>query len=232
MTDTVFGALLFGVCLLLIGLRMPVGVAMFVVGGFGFASLAGWSAFLNLLNTAPFGRVSSYTLSVVPLFLLMGQLATRGGLSRLLFDATRACVGHRRGGLAVATIGGCAGFGAVCGSSLATAATMASVALPEMRRHGYSGALAAGTLAGDDGVGGAAGSCSWPRSCRDAPARLRPGEAGRAGRRHAGCKRRDVGDPVSAVDHPGDLRGHHRGILLVYLVLGPVDMLWRWTAWR
>ena len=153
MTDTVFGALLFGVCLLLIGLRMPVGVAMFVVGGFGFASLAGWSAFLNLLNTAPFGRVSSYTLSVVPLFLLMGQLATRGGLSRLLFDATRACVGHRRGGLAVATIGGCAGFGAVCGSSLATAATMASVALPEMRRHGYSGALAAGTLAAGGTLG-------------------------------------------------------------------------------
>ena len=102
----------------------------------------------------------------------MGQLATRGGLSRLLFDATRACVGHRRGGLAVATIGGCAGFGAVCGSSLATAATMASVALPEMRRHGYSGALAAGTLA----AGG------------------------------------DAGYPVSAIDHPGDLRGHHRAV--------------------
>ena len=153
MTDTEFGALLFGVCLLLIGLRMPVAVAMFVVGGFGFASLAGWSAFLNLLNTAPFGRVSSYTLSVVPMFLLMGQLATRAGLSRLLFDAARACVGHRRGGLAVATIGGCAGFGAVCGSSLATAATMASVALPEMRRHGYSGALAAGTLAAGGTLG-------------------------------------------------------------------------------
>ena len=153
MTDTAFGALLFGVCLLLIGLRMPVGVAMFVVGGFGFASLAGVSAFLNLLNTGPFGRVSSYTLSVVPLFLLMGQLATRAGISRALFDAARACVGHRRGGMAVATIGGCAGFGAVCGSSLATAATMASVALPEMRRHGYSGALAAGTLAAGGTLG-------------------------------------------------------------------------------
>ena len=153
MTDTGFGALLFGVCLLLIGLRMPVAVAMFVVGGFGFATLAGWSAFLNLLNTGPFGRVSSYTLSVVPLFLLMGQLATRAGLSGLLFDAARACVGHRRGGLAAATIGGCAGFGAVCGSSLATAATMASVALPEMRRHGYSGALAAGTLAAGGTLG-------------------------------------------------------------------------------
>ena len=153
MTDIGFGALLFGVCLLLVGLRMPVAVAMFVVGGFGFASLTSWPAFLNLLNTAPFGRVSSYTLSVLPLFLLMGHLATRAGLSRRLFDAATACVGHRRGGLAVATIGGCAGFGAVCGSSIATGATMAAVALPEMRRHGYSGALATGTLAAGGTLG-------------------------------------------------------------------------------
>ena len=153
MTDIGFGALLFGVCLLLVALRMPVAVAMFVVGGFGFASLTSWPAFFNLLNTAPFGRVSSYTLSVLPLFLLMGHLATRAGLSRLLFDAARACVGHRRGGLAVSTIGGCAGFGAVCGSSIATGATMAAVALPEMRRHGYSGALATGTLAAGGTLG-------------------------------------------------------------------------------
>ena len=136
MTSIEFGGLLFGVCLVLIALRMPVAVAMFVVGGFGFASLAGWSAFLNLLNTAPFGRVSSYTLSVLPLFLLMGQLATRSGLSRALFDAARAWVGHRRGGLAVSTVFGCAAFGSICGSSIATGATMASVALPEMRRYG------------------------------------------------------------------------------------------------
>ncbi len=153
MTSIELGVVLFGACLLLIGLRMPVAVAMFLVGGFGFATLAGWPAFLNLLNTAPFGRVSSYTLSVLPLFLLMGQLATRGGLSRQLFDAARACFGHRRGGLAVSTIGGCAGFGAVCGSSIATGATMAAVALPEMRRHGYSGALATGTLAAGGTLG-------------------------------------------------------------------------------
>ena len=153
MTNVEFGAILFGVCLVLVALRMPVAVAMFMVGGFGFASLAGWPAFLNLLNTAPFGRVSSYTLSVLPLFLLMGQLATRAGLSRQLFDAARACVGHRRGGLAVSTIGGCAGFGAVCGSSIATGATMAAVALPEMRRYGYSGALATGTLAAGGTLG-------------------------------------------------------------------------------
>ena len=153
MTSFEFGGLLFGVCLVLVALRMPVAVAMFVVGGFGFASLAGWSAFLNLLNTAPFGRVSSYTLSVLPLFLLMGQLAARSGLSRSLFDAARAWVGHRRGGLAVSTVFGCAAFGSVCGSSIATGATMASVALPEMRRHGYSGGLATGTLAAGGTLG-------------------------------------------------------------------------------
>ena len=126
---------------------------MFVVGGFGFISLAGWSAFLNLLNTGPFGRVSSYTLSVLPLFLLMGQFATQAGLSRSLFEAARAWVGHRRGGLAISTICGCAAFGAICGSSIATGATMASVALPEMKRYGYSGALATGTLAAGGTLG-------------------------------------------------------------------------------
>ncbi|MDE0368196.1 MAG: TRAP transporter large permease [Gammaproteobacteria bacterium] len=153
MTDVEFGGLLFGVCLLLIALRMPVAVAMFAVGGFGFASLAGWPAFLNLLNTAPFGRVSSYTLSVLPLFLLMGQFAARAGLGRLLFDAARAWTGHYRGGLAVSTIFGSAAFGSICGSSIATGATMASVALPEMKRHGYSGALATGALAAGGTLG-------------------------------------------------------------------------------
>ena len=153
MTNVEFGGLLFGICLGLIALRMPVGIAMFVVGGFGFASLAGWPAFLNLLNTAPFSRVSSYTLSVLPLFLLMGQFATRAGLTRSLFTSARAWVGHYRGGLAISTICGCAAFGAVCGSSVATGATMASVALPEMKRSGYSGALATGTLAGGGTLG-------------------------------------------------------------------------------
>ena len=153
MTSIEYGGLLFAVCLVLIVLRMPVAVAMFVVGGFGFATLAGWSAFLNLLNTAPFGRVSSYTLSVVPLFLLMGQFATRAGLSRSLFDAARVFVGHRRGGLAISTVFGCAAFGSICGSSIATGATMASVALPEMRRHGYSGGLATGALAAGGTLG-------------------------------------------------------------------------------
>ena len=153
MTDVAFGGLLFGICLVLIALRMPVAVAMFVVGGFGFASLAGWPALLNLLNTVPFSRASGYTLSVLPLFLLMGQFATRAGLGRSLFDSARAWVGHRRGGLAIATICGCGAFGSICGSSFATGATMASVALPEMKRYGYSGALATGSVAAGGTLG-------------------------------------------------------------------------------
>ena len=153
MTEMGFAGLLFGVCLLLIALRMPVAVAMFAVGGVGFASLAGWPAFLNLINTTPFSRASGYTLSVLPLFLLMGQFASRAGLSRSLFDSARAWVGHRRGGLAISSVYGCAVFGSICGSSFATAATMASVALPEMKRHGYSGALATGALAAGGTLG-------------------------------------------------------------------------------
>ena len=153
MTSVEYGGLLFVICLVLIALRMPVAVAMFAVGGFGFASLAGWSAFLNFLNTGPFGRVSSYTLSVIPLFLLMGQFATRAGLGRSLFESARAWVGHYRGGLAISAIFGCAAFGSICGSSIATGATMASVALPEMKRSGYSGALSTGTIAAGGTLG-------------------------------------------------------------------------------
>ncbi|MDE2739653.1 MAG: TRAP transporter large permease [Paracoccaceae bacterium] len=153
MTEIEFGGLLFGICLVLITLRMPVAIAMFVVGSFGFISLAGLQAFLGLLNTGPFGRVSGYTLSVLPLFLLMGQFAVRAGLGRSLFDSARAWVGNYRGGLAISTIFGCAAFGSICGSSVATAATMGSVAIPEMRRFGYSDGLITGTLAAGGTLG-------------------------------------------------------------------------------
>ena len=153
MTEIEFGGLLFGICLVLITLRMPVAIAMFMVGSFGFISLAGLQAFLGLLNTGPFGRVSGYTLSVLPLFLLMGQFAVRAGLGRSLFDSARAWVGNYRGGLAISTIFGCAAFGSICGSSVATAATMGSVAIPEMRRFGYSDGLITGTLAAGGTLG-------------------------------------------------------------------------------
>jgi len=153
MSGIALGGLLFVVCIILIALRMPVAIAMFVVGGAGFVALSGWSAFLSFLNTAPFSRVSNYSLSVVPLFLLMGHFASQAGLSRSLFESARAWIGHWRGGLAIAAIGGCAAFGAICGSSIATGATMTAVSLPEMRRHGYSGALATGTLAAGGTLG-------------------------------------------------------------------------------
>lgn len=147
------GLLMFGAALLLIALRMPVGIAMLLVGGVGFAAISGWDRLFASLNSLTFSRFSSYTLSVIPLFLLMGDFATKGGMNRALFRCARAWMGHWRGGLAVATIGGCAAFGAICGSSLATAATMSQVAGPEMRRHGYSDALATGTLAAGGTLG-------------------------------------------------------------------------------
>ena len=147
------GVAMFAGAVILIMLRMPVGVAMLFVGGLGYAALTGWWPMLNTLKTLTFSRFSSYTLSVIPFFLLMGELATKGGMSAALFRAARAWVGHRRGGLGVATILGCASFGAICGSSLATVATMTKVATPEMRAHGYSGALMTGTLAAGGTLG-------------------------------------------------------------------------------
>ena len=142
-------------CLLmvLIVIRMPIAIAMFLAGAFGFSQIAGWNAVLNMMSESPYSRVSNYELSVIPLFLLMGQLATRGGLSQQLYRSARAWLGHYRGGIAIATIGGCAAFGAICGSSIATGATMATVALPEMRRYGYSGSLATGALAAGGTLG-------------------------------------------------------------------------------
>jgi len=153
MSDFDIGLAMFAAALVLIALRMPVGIAMLLVGGVGFATIGGWDRLFATLNSMTFSRFSSYTLSVIPLFLLMGDFATKGGMNRALFGCARAWMGHWRGGLAVATIGGCAAFGAICGSSLATAATMSQVAGPEMRRHGYSPALATGTLAAGGTLG-------------------------------------------------------------------------------
>ena len=153
MTPFEIGAAMFAGVMLLLVLRVPVAVAMLVAGGLGYAAITGWWPLLNTLKTLTFSRFSSYTLSIIPLFLLMGELATRSGLSQRLYYCARTFLGHRRGGLAMATIGGCAAFGALCGSSIATAATMSQVAGPEMRRHGYSPALSTGTLAGGGTLG-------------------------------------------------------------------------------
>lgn len=153
MSGVDLGVLMFAVLVVLLVLRMPIGVAMLVTGMAGYVMLSGWEPLINYLKTGPYYRVSSYSLSVIPLFLLMGQFAMHAGLSRALFGAANAWLGHHPGGLAMAAVGGCAGFGAICGSSLATAATMARVALPEMRRYGYSGALATGSLAAGGALG-------------------------------------------------------------------------------
>lgn len=131
----------------LIAIRMPIAYAMILVGGIGAAIVSGPAVILAQLKTLPYGQFSNYDLSVVPMFVLMGNLASRAGLSKDLFRAANAWLGWMRGGVAVSAIAACAGFGAVCGSSLATASTMGQVALPELRRYNYAPSLATGTLA-------------------------------------------------------------------------------------
>ena len=154
LTDFQLGLASFGLLLVLIALRIPLAVAMFGVGLLGTWLLAGDLRMVdNQLKTFAYGTLTSYSLSIIPLFLLMSEFATRGGMSAALFRAAEAFLGHRRGGVAMAAIGASAGFGAVCGSSLATASTMGKVALPELRRLGYSGPLATGALAAGGTLG-------------------------------------------------------------------------------
>ena len=136
-----------GGLLLLIALRIPIAYAKIVTGGIGVTILNGPLIFMSQLKDLAYIQFSIYDLSVVPMFVLMGNLATKAGLSKELFRAANAWVGWVRGGVAMSAIIACAGFGAVCGSSLATASTMGKVALPELRRYQYSGSLATGTLA-------------------------------------------------------------------------------------
>jgi tripartite ATP-independent transporter DctM subunit len=147
------GLLFFAILILLILLRMPIALAMLLVGGAGYALVSGWQPLMAFLKTSVHGRAASESLSVIPLFVLMGQFAIQAGLTRSLFEAARAWLGHWRGGLAIAAIGSCAAFGTICGSSTATAATMAHIALPELKRHGYSDSLSTGTLAAGGSLG-------------------------------------------------------------------------------
>ncbi len=153
MSGMEIGLAMFAGMLVLMALRVPISISMFVPGAIGYVALAGEAALLNQLKGLAYARYSVYDLSVIPLFLLMGEFATKGGLSRALFKCGNALVGHFRGGMAMAAILACAAFGAVCGSSVATAATMAQVALPEMRRYNYSGRLATATLAAGGTLG-------------------------------------------------------------------------------
>jgi tripartite ATP-independent transporter DctM subunit len=145
--------LLFGAMLALMALRVPIWVAMFVPGIVGYVIVSNHIALLGAMKGLVFARFSIYDLSVIPLFILMGHFATQGGLSAALFRCAAAFVGHWRGGLAQASVLACAAFGAVCGSSVATAATIANVALPEMKRYRYDGGLATATLAAGGTLG-------------------------------------------------------------------------------
>ncbi len=153
MSDLTTGAIGFGVLLILIALRVPVAVAMLAVGTAGYVSIAGTIALLSYLKTEMYWRFTSADLSVLPLFLMMGHFAARAGITSALFRAAAAWIGHFRGGLAMAAVGGCAAFGTVSGSSLATAAMMGQVALPELRRYKYAGGFATGTLAAGGTLG-------------------------------------------------------------------------------
>lgn len=146
-------ALIFFLMLALMALRVPIAISMFIAGSIGYVTQAGWGPYSNFLNEEAFARFASYDLSVIPLFILMGHFASQGGISKALFAFASVVMGRFRGGLAMAAVLASGAFGAICGSSIATAATITTVALPEMRRHGYSGRLATGTLAAGGTLG-------------------------------------------------------------------------------
>lgn len=161
MDPLAIGMLAFAGMLLLIALHVPIGIAMALAGVAGFYAMTGneWAA-ISMFGSETASAISSPELLVIPMFLLMGSFAGLSGLAGDLYHLANALVGHRRGGLAMATVAGCGGFGAACGSSIATTATMARIALPEMERRGYAQSLGAGTIA----AGGTLGSLIPPSS--------------------------------------------------------------------
>ena len=147
MSTMSIGITMFGAMLVLMAVRVPIAISMFVPGAVGYIALAGWLPLLSHLKGAVYGRVSVYDLSVIPLFMFMGALAVQGGLSRALFNFANALLGRFKGGMAMAGVLACAAFGSISGSTVATTATIAQVAYPEMRRIKYSGRLATAALA-------------------------------------------------------------------------------------
>ena len=153
MTPTLAGITGFAALFLLLALRMPIGLAMMLVGAVGIAVLNSTTAALNIMGSFAFSYSAVFTLSVIPLFVLMGAFANVSGMGADMYRAAHAWVGHKRGGLAAATILACAGFAALSGSSIASAATMGKVALPEMERYRYSPKLATGSIAAGGTLG-------------------------------------------------------------------------------
>jgi len=153
MSDPAIGAIGFAIVVALLAFRVPVAIAMGVVGALGYGVVYGFSTLGFVLGRSVFEAVSPVSLSVVPLFVMMGVFAAQGGLSRSLYNMVASLVGHWRGGLAMSTIGASAIFGAVCGSSIATAATIGRIAMPEMRRLGYDDRLASASVAAGGTLG-------------------------------------------------------------------------------
>lgn len=155
MSGLALGLTALGITTVLLLLRVHIGVTMLVGGAACFWAIndGDLSSLLFTLNSLAYSRLSNYDLAVIPLFVMMGQFATHGGLSKAIFRCAAAFIGHWKGGMGLSAIGACAGFGAICGSSLATAATMSHVALPELRRHKYSGRLATATVAAGGTLG-------------------------------------------------------------------------------
>jgi len=153
MTPVQLGLAGCGLLLLLLMCSMPVAFVMAIAGVLGFALVVNTPAALSMMTVDLFDTFSSYSLTVIPLFILMGQVSFHAGISRRLFQAAYCWLGPFRGGLAMATVGACAGFGAICGSGPAPAATMAAVALPEMKRYRYDMELASGTVAAGGSLG-------------------------------------------------------------------------------
>ena len=133
--------------------RVPIGVAMGVAGVIGYGLKSGWGAAFALMGQVPWSVVTDYSFSIIPMFVLMGAFAASSGMSRDLFHMGETWFGHRRGGLAIGTVVACAGFAAINGSSVATAATMTTVALPEMRKRNYHPGFAAGVIAAGGTIG-------------------------------------------------------------------------------
>jgi len=153
MSPTLIGIIGIIVMLLLFMSRMPVAYVMALIGYLGFSFMVSGKGGLNLLARNVYDVFSSYGLTTIPLFIFMGQLAFNSGISRRLYDTAYKYLGSTRGGLAMATVTACTAFGAVCGSSPATAATMATVGLPEMKRYNYADELATGCVASGGGLG-------------------------------------------------------------------------------
>ena len=149
------------VLLVLMLLGMNIGLAMMAVGFVGYGLVMNWGAAFGLLQTVPYTQAANYTMTVVPLFIMMGNFAFASGMSAKLYDMANKWIGRLPGGLACATVAACACFGAICGSTNATTATMAVVSIPEMRKYGYADRLATGSVA----VGGGLGIMIPPSSC-------------------------------------------------------------------